>query len=82
MTEKRTPKTNKGKYNALVRKAATINEKLRRLQKEAEELADACFNFCENDFYDAEIKTLQCTAEDLASFDFEDSVPEYARYNF
>lgn len=78
-------KTNKGKYNAIIKKAESINAKLRKLQEEAQTLADACAIFGDDadyDMYIYKLAYLQQTAEDLASFDFEDSIPEKAKYNF
>lgn len=82
MTE---PKTGRGKFNALIKKAEAINNELRRLQKKAEQLAQDCAEFgdlVDYDLYIYELQHLQETAEDLAAFDFEDSIPERARVNF
>ena len=79
------PTTKKGKYNALVKRAEKISEELRKLQKKAEQLAEDCAEFGESVDYDQYIYNLQYlkeTAEDLAAFDFEDSIPERAKYNF
>ena len=79
------PKTNRGKYNAIIQKAESINAKLRKLQEEAQALADACAIFGDQADYDTYIYNLaylQQTAEDLAAFDLEDSIPEKATNNF
>ena len=81
---KQEPKTGRGKFNALIKKAEAINSELRRLQKKAQELADSCAEFADVDYemYIYELRNLKETAEDLAAFDFEDSIPERARFNF
>lgn len=78
------PKTNRGKFNAIIKEAEEINEQLRKLQKRAQGLADSCAAFQDVDYdsYIYELAELQRTAEDLAAFDLEDSIPERARYNF
>lgn len=79
------PKTNKGKYNAIIKKAKKLNSQLRQLQKKAEQLAQDCAEFGElvdYDLYIYELQHLQETAEDLAAFDLEDAIPERASVNF
>ena len=79
------PKTNRGKYNAIINKAWSLNNELRKLQKKAEQLAQDCAEFGElvdYDLYIYELQHLQETAEDLAAFDLEDTIPERARFNF
>ena len=82
MTE---PKTKRGKYNALIKKAEALNNELLKLQKKAEKLAEDCAEFGELVDYDTyiyELQRLKETAEDLANFDFKDSIPERASVNF
>lgn len=81
----KTPKTNKGKYNAIITKAEQIRQHLEKIARECEELAKMCREFGEDADYDTYIYNLQDlehTAEELAAFDFEDSIPERARFNW
>lgn len=83
--KKQEPKTNKGKYNAIIKEAAKLNEQLRKLQEKARAVAESCRAFgecCDYDTYIYELANLEQTAEDLASFDLEDAIPAPARYNF
>lgn len=77
MTEKK-PMTSKQHYKAIVKKANSLNSKLRKLQDEARELIVDCEVHREDYDYDAYVfwlKNLADTAGDLANFDFEDSIP-------
>ena len=79
------PKTNRGKYNAIITKAEQISARLDNLAKECQKLAEMCREFGECADYDAYIYTLQeleRTAEELAGFDFVDAIPERARNNW
>lgn len=78
------PKTNKGKYNAIIKEAEQVNAQLLKLQQEAQQLADHCREFadCDYDAFIYELANLAQVAEDLANFDLEDSIPERARCNF
>lgn len=81
---KQEPKTNRGKFNAIITQAEKIRDQLHRLQKKAQELADSCAAFADidYDFYIYELKWLKETAEDLAAVDIGDAIPERARYDF
>ena len=82
---KQEPKTNRGKFNAIITQAEKIRDQLRRLQKKAQELADNCAAFgddCDAFVYELELAELRNTAEDLAAFDFEDAIPDRADYDF
>lgn len=79
------PKTNKGRYNNIIKEAEKLAEQLEKLRKKAEDLAEHCRDFgayCDYDTYIQELKNLADTAEDLAAFDLEDSIPSRARCNF
>ena len=81
----KTPKTNKGAYNAIIRKAEKLAAQLEQLQKKAQELAEMCQEFGECWDYDSyiyELAELERTADELANFDLVDSIPEPARVNF
>ena len=79
------PKTNKGKYNAIIRKAEKLDAQLSQLREKAQELADSCRAFgdeCDYDTYIYSLANLAQVAEDLAAFDLEDAIPERARCDF
>lgn len=79
------PKTNRGQLNAIIKDANKILIQLAQLQQKAQQLADRCREFGEkndNDVFLTELEELAQTAEDLACFDLEDSIPEPARHNF
>ena len=71
--------TNKQHFNSIVRKAQTLNRRLRELSAKAYALAEECkehaddYSFIE---YNFELALLDETLEDLASFDLEDAIPE------
>lgn len=82
---KKEPKTNKGKYNAIITKAERISAQLDKLAQECQELAEMCREFGDSADYETyiyELKNLEQTAEDLAGFDFVDAIPERARFNW
>lgn len=84
-TNKNEPKTNRGRFNAIVRKAEKINEQLRKLEKKAEQLAYEITVYGEEYDYDNYIhilRQLKLTLEDLSNFDLEDSIPQRASCNF
>lgn len=71
--------TAKAHFNKIVTKALRLNEKLRKLEKEAEELADMCKEHADDyniDDWDFELAELNNVLEDLAGFDLEDAIPE------
>lgn len=72
------PMTAKQHYKAIVKKANSLNNKLRKLQDEARELIVDCEvhrDSYDHDAYVFYLKNLADTAGDLANFDFEDSIP-------
>ena len=82
---KKEPKTNKGKYNAIITKAEQVSAHLDKLAQECRELAEMCREFGDSADYDTYIYNLQNleqTAEDLAGFDFVDAIPDRARFNW
>ena len=77
------PKTNKGKFNALITRAERINEQLRKLQEKAQELANDCAIYGDEVDYDDyiyQLRELELRSDDLANFDFEDAIPEKRQY--
>lgn len=79
------PKTNKGRFNEIIKQADKINNKLNALREECKKLVESCECFrdeCDYDTYIYELQLLQQTTEDLQNFDFEDAIPEKAKYNF
>ena len=71
--------TPKAHFNKIVKKALRLNEKLRKLEKEAEALADECKehadNYDSNDWY-FYLNELNNVLEDLSNFDLEDAIPD------
>ena len=71
--------TAKQHFNLIVRKALTLNRRLRKLEEEAQALAEMCKEHADD--YDEsdwqfELAELNNTLEDLAGFDLEDAIPE------
>lgn len=71
--------TAKAHFNKIVKKALRLNEKLRKLEQEAQELADMCKEHADDyDLadWDFELAELNNVLEDLAGFDLEDAIPD------
>ena len=71
--------TPKAHFNKIVSKALKLNNKLRKIEQEAQELADMCKEHADD--YDEsdwtfELAELNNVLEDLAGFDLEDAIPE------
>ena len=77
--------TNKGHYNAIVRKADSLLQQLRSLQEKAETLIEEIqIHRDEYDYddYQFELSHLEETLSDLYNFDLEDSIPEKHTCNY
>lgn len=75
--------TPKQHYNLIVRKALTINTKLRKLKEEAEALIDECGNHRDNydyDDYTFTLAYLSQTLEKLADFELEVAIPNKRKF--
>jgi len=71
--------TPKAHFNKIVKKALRLNKKLRKLEYEADEIADMCKehadNYDESDWY-FYLNELNNVLEDLSNFDLEDAIPD------
>lgn len=73
--------TSKDHHNDIIKKAWKINAKLNAIRKECEALIEQCQEHGDNfdgADYEYQLALLVETLENLANFDLEDSIPEYA----